>query len=240
MRVDVALTPALLPGIAGIAGDAPAVLIDVLRASSTIVCALAAGCAGVRPVADLEAARVLARGSGAVLGGEREGLAPPGYDLGNSPASYDAAACGGRPVVLCTTNGTQAVAALAGRRLVLAGCLLNAGRTAQALVASGHDEVLLVCAGTRGRFAADDAAAAGCIAACLSESVTIEPSDAALAALALHERWRGDLPGLLARCESGLRLARIGLSADITFCAAVDRLPVLAALDAGGAFRSAG
>ena len=235
MRVDVALTPALLPAAAR---DAPVVVIDVLRATSTIVCALAAGAAGVRPVADLQAAAVLARQCGAVLGGEREGLAPPGYDLGNSPASYDIAACGGRHVVLCTTNGTQAVAALGPRPFVLAGCLLNAEVTARALAESGAAEVLLVCSGTRGRLAADDAAAAGCLAGSLALMAAAEPTDGARLAIALFDAWKHDLPGLLSRCESGRRLQRIGLSADIAFCAQVDRVPVLAQLDDEGVFRN--
>jgi len=234
VRVDVALTPALLPSVAR---DAPAVVIDVLRATSTIVCALAAGCTGVRPVAGLQDAEALARRSGAVLGGEREGVAPEGWDLGNSPESYDAAACRGRDVVLCTTNGTAAIAALGPRPRVLAGCLLNAEATARSLADDGAETVLLVCAGTRGRLAADDVAAAGCLAGSLALMAAAEPTDSARAAIALFDAWKHDLGGLLARSESGRRLQRIGLDADIAFCAQVDRVPVLAELDAGGVFR---
>jgi 2-phosphosulfolactate phosphatase len=266
LRVDVALTPAQLPGLRSRDDLArtDVVVIDVLRATSTVVAALQSGCDGVRPVAGLEDAAAIARGAhagthagthadpgmrpdaggvrAAVLGGEREGVAPPGFDLGNSPDEYTAAACGGRPVVLCTTNGTQAVAAVAvagGARGVWAAGFLNAGATCRALLAGGARDVLLLCAGTRGRVAADDVAVAGCLAgSLLSMTEAAEPGDGARVAVALFEAWRADLPGLLRRSESGRRLLRIGLQRDIETCARLDRDDVAVRLDAAGVFRA--
>lgn len=234
MRVDVALTAALAPAdVSGL----HVVVIDVLRASSTIVTALAAGADGVAPEADLDAAAARARAGGALLGGEREGLPPPGFDLGNSPADYDAAACAGRPVVLCTTNGTRAVQAVRGAARVMAGALLNAEATAAALACSGARDVLLVCAGSRGRVSAEDTAAAGCIAGSLALQAAAEFSDAGRVAIAHFDAWRHDLPGLLRRSEAGRRLAAIGLGADVGDCARVDTLPRVVELDGGGVFR---
>jgi 2-phosphosulfolactate phosphatase len=237
VRVDVALALALAPP-ADPGRDV--VVIDVLRASSTIVTALAAGAAGVRPLGSVEEAAAAARAAGAVLGGEREGLPPPGFDLGNSPREYDAARCEGRLVVLSTTNGTQAVLASRGSRRVLAGCLLNAEATARALVAGGARDVLLLCSGSRGAVAADDVAAAGCLAGHLALLAAAQPSDAARVALALFDAWKHDLPGLLQRSVSGRRLAAIGLDADVLDCARVDALPLVAELDREGVFRHAG
>jgi 2-phosphosulfolactate phosphatase len=213
------------------------VVIDVLRASSTIATALAAGADGVRPEAELEAAAGRARALGALLGGEREGLPPPGFDLGNSPASYDRAACAGRPVVLCTTNGTRAVDAVRGAACLMTGSLLNAEATAAALTAAGAQRVLLVCAGSRGRVSAEDTAAAGCIAGSLALQAGAEFGDGARLAIALFDAWRHDLPGLLRRSEAGLRLAAIGLAADVEHCARVDSVPRAVVLDAQGVFR---
>ncbi|HVQ25786.1 MAG TPA: 2-phosphosulfolactate phosphatase, partial [Planctomycetota bacterium] len=109
MRVDVVLCAEQVPAAPGGVAGSHAVVIDVLRATSTIARALASGCAGVLPVAELEQAAARARSLGALLGGERGGLAPSGFDLGNSPRSYDASACAGRLVVLSTTNGSRAI-----------------------------------------------------------------------------------------------------------------------------------
>jgi len=235
VRVDVALTPALAPP------PDPArdvVVIDVLRATSTMVQALASGATGVEPAGSIEEAAARARALGALLGGEREGLPPPGYDLGNSPREYDAARCAGRMVVLSTTNGTQAVLAARGHRRVLAASLLNAEATARALAAAPA-EVLLLCSGSRGFVAADDVAAAGCLAGHLALLAGAEPGDAARVAIALFDAWRHDLPGLLRRSISGRRLLGIGLERDILDCARVDALPLVVELDRQGVFRKA-
>ena len=236
MRVDVALTLALAP-----APDAArdVVVLDVLRATSTIVSALAAGASGVLPEGSVEAAAARARGHGALLGGEREGIAPPGFDLGNSPSEYESGTCAGRLVVLSTTNGTQAVLAARGSRRILAGCLLNAEATARSLAAGGAAEVLLLCSGSRGQVAADDVAAAGCLAGHLTLLAAAQPTDAARVAIALFDAWKHDLAGLLHRSISGRRLHAIGLQRDIEDCARVDALPLVVELDKEGVFRKA-
>ena len=240
MRVDVVFSAEQVAATGGGVGGSHVVVIDVLRATSTIARALAAGCEGVLPVADLEQARSRARALGALLGGEREGLAPPGFDLGNSPRSYEPGSCAGRLVVLSTTNGSRAVEACAGADSVLAGSLLNAEATARALVERRAGRVLLVCAGRRGRVSADDAAAAGCIAGTLALRAAAEFGDAARLAIALFDAWRHDLAGLLSRCEAGRHLAAIGLASDLEDCVHVDSVPVVAERGAGGVFRRGG
>src|ERR1700728_2869450 len=101
-------------------------VIDVIRATSTIVTALARGAAGVQPVASVDVAFALKeRNPKALLAGERGGRALPGFDLGNSPEDFTPEHVRGRPVILTTTNGTQALAACDGARAVITASLLN-------------------------------------------------------------------------------------------------------------------
>ncbi len=239
MRVAVVLAPALLAGLRD-EELGQVVVIDVLRATSTIARALAAGAEGVFPAGDLEQARRAAAEQGALLGGERQGLPPEGFDLGNSPREYDAARCAGRRIVLSTTNGTQAVLAARGARGIRAGSLLNAEATARGLLASGDERVTLLCAGRRGRVSVDDTAAAGCIAGSLALLGAARFDDGARHAIALFDGWRHELWALLAASEAGRHLTELGLADDIGDCALVDAVPIDIALQADGVFRKAG
>src|SRR5438094_3818028 len=121
--VQVHLLPDLIPQ-SRLAGGL-AVVVDVLRATTTIVHALVAGCSAVRPCAEVEEARELAgqmRAGRVLLGGERGGLPLPGFDLGNSPGEYTGKVCKGKTLVLTTTNGTRALLRAAeAERVLLAG-----------------------------------------------------------------------------------------------------------------------
>lgn len=157
-----------------------AVVVDVLRATSTIVTAMAAGAAEVRPAASpAEAGARLARLSaargsreGLILGGERFGLRIEGFDLGNSPLEYTPAAVGGRTIFFATTNGTRTLRRAAGRqgsglgaasgpaRQVLVAAFLNASAVAERIW--GLDgNVVIACAGTQGGFSLEDVLLAG-------------------------------------------------------------------------------
>src|SRR5262245_53129124 len=108
--VQVHLLPSLVP--AGRLAGGLAVVIDVLRATTTIIHALAAGCSAVIPAAEVEEARERAGrmlAGKVLLGGERDGRPLPGFDRGNSPLEYTPAACRGTTLVLTTTNGTRAL-----------------------------------------------------------------------------------------------------------------------------------
>ena len=154
MRVDVVFTP---DG----AGAAPTgIVIDVIRATSTICQALASGYSRVFCAAEVEEARALRDMLGeGVLGGERKAVRIPGFDLGNSPLEYLEPA--GTTLVLSTTNGTRAVIAAAERcERVLVASLLNLSAVVGAARAAGQD-ALVVCAGVQGTLALDDAYVAG-------------------------------------------------------------------------------
>lgn len=204
MRVHVAFTP-------GEAADVPTgIVVDVLRATSTIVQALDAGYGAVYCCAEVEEARALKEELGdAVVGGERGGDPLPGFDLGNSPLEYLEPRAGA--VVLTTTNGTRAVVqAAANCDLVLVGSVLNLEAVAAAALARGED-VEVVCAGFRGGPSEDDAYCAGRIAALLGG----EPTAAAERAL--------ELAASFATAEEALRsIRRLGeavAEADLAWCA---------------------
>ena len=184
MRVHVAFTPAE-------AERAPtAIVVDVLRATSTIAQALASGYRRVFCCGEVEDAHELrARLGEGVLAGERNAVAITGFDLGNSPRAFTEPL--GETLILTTTNGTRAVlAAAASAETVLVGSLLNLEAVGAA--ARGGEDVEVVCAGVQGRFTIDDAYCAGRIAELLGG----RRSDAAEAAVRIARSFAGPLEGL--------------------------------------------
>ncbi len=249
--IDVAFTPAELEK-KEIAGKT-AVVIDVLRATSTIITAVDNGAAEIVAVLTPEAALAgreasAASGEAALAGGERGGVAPPGFDLGNSPLEYVAGNVRGRRVFLTTTNGTLALAGAkrGGAARVAVGAFLNASAVAEWARSRGND-VLLVCAGRRGQFSLEDTALAGFLAERIAGKdggteggLGGEPNvastgawaftDAAEVARLVFARAKGDVAGFWRGSEHGRFLASIGLEADLEACARVDAtntVPVL-------------
>jgi 2-phosphosulfolactate phosphatase len=219
--IDVALT--LEEVAATPVGGSTAVVLDVVRASTTIVTALAGGAHAVVPVATPEEARARGRGwpgGPALVGGERGGAPPPGFDCGNSPAEYTADRVRERTVVFTTTNGTRALLALGAARRVAVGGFVNAAAVVRWAAAEPGD-VVLVCAGERGRFCLEDAVCAGLLASRLSARDPVL-SDSARAALALWERYAGDLAAMLADAAWAQALVRQGRGADLPLCVARD------------------
>ena len=214
MRVHVAFTP-------DEAAEAPTgVVIDVIRATSTICQALASGYERAYCAAEVEEARALAeRIEDAVLGGERKAVKIPGFDLGNSPSEYVAPQ--GRAVVMSTTKGTHAIVTAAGRcERVLVASLLN---LAAVVAAAAHGEdVAVFCAGVQGAFTLDDAYVAGRIAELLDGA----SSDAAEAAIRLARSFSG-AEEALRLSHSGRNLHAAGLDADIAWCARESVLDVV-------------
>jgi 2-phosphosulfolactate phosphatase len=228
VHVDVVFTP-------DEAGAAPTgVVIDVIRATSTISQALASGYERVFCAAEVEHARAVrdVLGEG-VLGGERQAVRIPGFDLGNSPREYLEAPA--QTLVLSTTNGTRAVVAAAQRcERVFIASLLNPTAVVDAARTAG-DDVVVVCAGVQGTLALDDAFVAGRIV----ELLGWERTDAAVAAARLASTWSGAEEAFRAS-KSGRNL--IGnapeLEEDIPFCAresVLDVVPRLVAMQDGAA-----
>ena len=228
MRVHVALTP-------DEAGAAPTgIVIDVIRATTTMCQALASGYERVYCTAEIDEARALREELGdGVLGGERGAVRIPGFDLGNSPREYLEPA--GATLILSTTNGTRAVVSAAKRcERVLVASLLNLAAIVET-ARSADEDVIVVCAGVQGTLALDDAYVAGRIV----ELLGWERSDAAEAAARLTSTWSGAEEAFKAS-KSGRNLLENApeLEEDIAFCAresVLDVVPRLLTLRDGAA-----
>ncbi len=216
MRIHVAFTP-------GEATPAPVgVVIDVLRATSTLAQALASGYRRVLCCAEIDEARSLAETNGpAKLAGERRLEHIPGFDFGNSPREL-AGEAAAETLILTTTNGTRLLVSAAARfERVYVGSLLNLDAVAAAAAESGED-VALLCAGVLGELALDDAYCAGRIA----EALSGEPSDSATAAIRIARSFASPREGLGASRSAG-NLRRHGLEEDIEWCARENALDVV-------------
>jgi 2-phosphosulfolactate phosphatase len=216
MRVHVAFTPAEeVPAPVGI-------VVDVLRATSTITQALAAGYRRVLCCAEVEEARAVAAAEGgAVLGGERGTVRIDGFHFGNSPRDFTEPAA--ETLVLTTTNGTRLLLAAAERcELVLVGSLLNLEAVVRAAREQEVSDVAVLCAGVKGELALDDAYCAGRIALELGG----EPADSAAAAIRLAGSFTTAEEGLSAS-QSARNLTANGLEADIAYCARAGVLSVV-------------
>jgi 2-phosphosulfolactate phosphatase len=205
------------------------IVVDVLRATSTMSQALASGYDRVLCCAEIDEARGLAeREAPAVLAGERRLEHIEGFDFGNSPREV-AEPPRAPTLVLTTTNGTRLLVEAASRfEHVYVGSLLNLAAVARAARAHGGD-VAVLCAGVLGELALDDAYCAGRIA----EALGGERSDSATAAIRLAQSYESAHAALEAS-RSGWNLRRHGLDADIEWCAredALDVVPRLARMD---------
>lgn len=186
------------------------IVVDVLRASSTIVTLLERGCERVVAAADIAEARSLKeRLPDHLLCGEARGLPPDGFDYGNSPLEFSRLDLAGRSVVLATTNGTRALARVAdGAAAVLVGCLLNASAVTKAAVGIAEERgtgVTVVCAGD-----ADDDSS--------EDDLAVARAIVALA----DGRPPGDAAEAVRQSTHAESLRRIGLGADVEYCARAD------------------
>lgn len=225
MEIDVALVPV----VARTWKNTVCIVVDELRASSTITTILDGGCSRLFVTAGLDSARRLAREHHGLLSGERGGSAPRGFDFDNSPADLARANLRDRVVIVSTTNGTRVLGWVKHAPAVLVGCLLNAracARAAVELAVAANARIGVVCAGTEGVFALDDAVAAGVIVERIEEAVRARGEDYTLSEPAVAAvQLRSSYPDLLTplqNCTAGHLLARLGTEYDVPFCARVD------------------
>ncbi len=224
-----------------------AVVIDVLRASTTMVHALHAGAIEVVPCLEVNEAVALAAAMPAasvVLGGERQGVLIPGFDLANSPADYTPSRVGGKTVLFTTTNGTRALMRCRLARRVLVGGFVNASAVVGELL--GEARVHLLCAGSGGQISRDDLLGAGL----LVDRLEREGRSACglnAQATAAREEWAASFPlsagaGVeppaperlaeeLRKSLAGQKLVSLHLEADILAAAQIDRFVIVPELD---------
>jgi 2-phosphosulfolactate phosphatase len=221
--------------------------LDVLRATSSMVTAMAAGAVAIHPAVDIpEALALRAQMPGLLLAGERDGLRICGaesrgveFDFGNSPREFVAERVAGRSLVCTTTNGTRALRACLRSRAVLVGALLNIGSVASWIKRDPPEELLIVCGGTFDQVALEDVLAAGA----LCDRVWPEygggrVADAAIMARQLYQNAAANLRKALGEARNGRRLlSRPELAADVEFCARMDAFPIVPSLGKDGWIR---
>ncbi|MEX2160196.1 MAG: 2-phosphosulfolactate phosphatase [Dehalococcoidia bacterium] len=223
MILDVCFTPVQTAR----PGRTVCLVIDVLRATSSLATMFARGIEGVLVAETIEEARRLAEaGPGVLLCGEERGLPPEGFDYGNSPVEFDALDLRGSRAVMATTNGTRALAMAAGCRAAYAASMLNVSSAARAAIEAGASDrldIVAMCAGTGGRFALEDAFCAGAVVEVIErEASDVELADGASAALRVYRSYEGSALEALADASHARLLQSIGLGADVAFCAQRD------------------
>jgi 2-phosphosulfolactate phosphatase len=203
--------------------NATVVVIDVLRASSTIVAAIESGAERIIPIADVETASRLVRPAERdkkLLAGERKGLPVPGFDLSNSPREFTPERVRGKTIVMTTTNGTRAIttAAKAGRIVVCS--LTNLDAAAAAL--RGESDLVVLCCGAEGSIAAEDLLCGGMLVKSLEPAVAAESlSDAARVARVIAEEFGSNVEAYVRSSDHGRKLAALGFEEDIAYCSRV-------------------
>lgn len=223
MTIDVFFSPAVVDETS--VEGRTAVVIDVIRATSTVVEALANGAKAIFPTVSTEEAVKLASSLGredTLLCGERKGLKVEGFDLGNSPGEFNSGRVQGKQIVLTTTNGTRAFASVEGAVRVLAASFMNISAVVEAL--GGVENLVIVCSGRENRFSLDDALCAGMLIKSLSSGLAeeVDLNDAGRVAADLASIHEVDVE-FLRSTAAGTNLLNIGLEEDLDLCASVDR-----------------
>ena len=211
--IDVCLTPELLSQHE--LSRQTVVIVDILRATSTMVTAFANGVERIRPVAYAETCRAW-REQGYLVAGERDGRKIADFDLGNSPLEYSAGKMRGRSLAMTTTNGTLAIEKSKGAHQLIVGSFLNLNAIVSFLIAQ-DTSVLVVCAGWKGHVNLEDTLFAGALTNGLREHLRVG-SDAALMAEVAYHAAQPDLLNFLSRSSHVRRLQQLGNQKDVEFC----------------------
>jgi len=231
VRIDVFFgTSGLTPG------DTAArvvVVIDVLRASTSIATALANGARAVIPLDSTDEVVMRAKAfdrSEVKLAGERQMRPIPGFDLGNSPLEFTRETIEGKTVLLSTTNGTGAITALEGPRDVVIGSYVNFSAVLAMLRTAmrGGTDIAMLCAGREKQFSLEDAACAGrFVHHAMRRRADVALNDAAFAGMLIDRRYSDNLMRLFSASAHGRALSEAGYGDDLAACAAIDSYPVI-------------
>jgi 2-phosphosulfolactate phosphatase len=203
------------------------VVVDVLRASSTVVHACENGVERIIPVATVEDATKLVPTldrKNTLLGGEREGIKIDGFDLGNSPLEYTSRVVKDKTLIFSTSNGTAAITRSAAAKEIVLGCFLNLGAVATHVVSSRSKKVVVLCAGNLGQLSLEDFVCGGYLVDRIVRATRARTvlNDGAAAARALAEAMV-DVGDVVRNSSHGLHLAELGFEDDLEFCSKVDK-----------------
>lgn len=212
------------------------VIADVLRATSTIVTAIANGAKGVIPVGDMGEASRIAQSVDSddyLLCGEKDGVRIEGYDLGNSPLEYSREVVEGKSLILNTTNGTKAIRKAIGAAEVCIASFLNLEAVVERL-REVKGEIAIVCSGWKGRMSMEDLLLAGNIIHDLcGGELDSEARDGAKIAFTIYEKFGNDLESVILHSNHAVRLRELVGTEDVLYCCRVNATDVLPVLKEG-------
>lgn len=226
--IDVCLSPDLMHLYK--VDDRTVVVVDILRATSCMTTAFAHGIESIKPFAKMEDCLAM-KDKGYFTAGERDGKKVDGFDLGNSPFEYMEEKLKGKRIAFTTTNGTQAIAKSDGAREIVIGSFLNLSAVANHL-REGNNNILVVCAGWKGKVNLEDTLFAGAIVELLKDQAEPE-CDAPVAAQHLYNQAKGDMVDFLKDASHIRRLAKLNIFKDIEFCLTPDQYDVVPVLKNG-------
>lgn len=230
MKLSVFHTPELTPTDSL---PACAVVIDVLRATTTIATALNAGAEAVQTFSDIERLMQVSDHwlpEKRLRAGERGGATVEGFDLGNSPLDCTPQRVQDCRLFLTTTNGTRALQCVEKADVVVTASLVNRQAVVNYLLETQPETVWLVGSGWEGGFSLEDTVCAGAIADALLSSKALEvtvDNDEVVASIALYRLWQDNLLGLFHHASHGQRLLRLACDEDLKYCASIDLLDIL-------------
>lgn len=213
-----------------------AVVIDVLRASSTIITALSNGARKIIPVEDMDAAMRIARtmdNNDYLLCGEKNGVKIEGYHLGNSPAEYTREVIADKTIILNTTNGTKTIKRASLANHLYVGCFLNQTSILEAL--KQHDDsVVLLCAGWQGRLSLEDTLFAGSLISAMCDGeLPDKVADGVKVAFGLYKKFGDNLPTVIGTSDHARRLKGLAPDEDILYASRIDVFDILPGLRDG-------
>lgn len=237
MKIDLYFSPAEVPE-ESFRGKT-AVVIDVLRASTSITTAIDNGCREIIPTETVDNAMAIAIRLGRndiFLCGERGGRMVKGFHIGNSPSEYSQAAVAGKTLVYTSTNGSRAIIKSRNSDLSMIGAFVNISSVAQSTVQSEND-IIILCSGEDGIFSLEDTVCGGMLITKIIEyhgaPEDVACNDAALAAQVLYRTYAHDILGMLRTTHHGRYLIEIGFDRDLGFCATIDTTAVIPLLIEG-------
>ena len=212
-----------------------AVVIDVLRATTTIATALDAGAEAVQAFSNIEELKRQAdlwSKDKRIRAGERGGSKVEGFDLGNSPLDCTPQVVKGKRLFLTTTNGTRALQRVAKSSQVIAAAQVNRLAAVNYILETQPETVWMVGSGWQGDYSVEDTACAGAIAQlilqqCATSLVDLYGNDEVIGAIALYEQWKDNLLNVFRQCSHGQRLLKLDGEEDIKYCSQTDILNVL-------------
>lgn len=231
MELDVRLLPG--DGRETDLSDTVCIVMDVFRATTSIITAIANGCASLIPVMSVdEAYHAAGQIEGPLFAGERQSIKITGFDFGNSPFEFSAEQVQDKTIIMTTTNGTIAIKSTEKAYLTLLGSFINASAVCRA-AQQQNKSILLVCAGTDGLFSLEDAFCAGLLVKLLTKDKQYELTDAARGVQAMYHGAQDAVLSILGESRNGKRLYGLGLEKEVEYCLSTDSSSVVPRYRAG-------